>query len=314
MSANDYLPVRVSTLRGKLEISFDLYVLVNERFICYCRKGDHFHGDRLDRLKKKNLKKMYILKEHEEHYKTYLRKNIDLAYSSTNEEIEDRALVIQGAQQALTENLMESPDDNNLFELAVESSRKYVEFILNENHALRSILQIENPDNNYAHHGLNVATLAVGICKHFENSKPDDLNALVIGCLLHDIDHFYTGMPFHTPIKDMPIELKDAYFAHTKNGAERIRFAGFYHPLSVAIVEQHEEKIDGSGFPQKLKEEDMHPLVTMAAACNSFDRLMGFEGLSPKEALKRILIEGMGVHPLKYLQALQEVLKKESML
>ena len=61
MSANQYVPIRVSTLRGNLKIPFDAYVSVASKHILFCRKGDSFGGDRLDRLKKKKLKIMFIL-------------------------------------------------------------------------------------------------------------------------------------------------------------------------------------------------------------------------------------------------------------
>ena len=83
MESSDFVPIRVSTLRGDTKISFDTYVNIAEKNILFCRKGDSFEGERLNRLKKKKLKKMFILKEQEEDYRNYLTKNIEEAYDTT---------------------------------------------------------------------------------------------------------------------------------------------------------------------------------------------------------------------------------------
>ena len=315
MKAIDYTPIRASTLRGKLEITFDLFVLINEKFILYYRKGDSFEGERIERIQKKGLKKLYILKVEEEEYKSYLRRNIDMAYSNTQgAPMSERAIVIQGAQQAVVENLMESPDDKQIFEVAVESSRMYVEFILNENAALKEILKIPNLDKNPAHHGVNVATLAIAICKRFKQTDPAMLNALVIGCLLHDIEFAYNGLSLAKDFKDLSPEEKEIYKRQPHLGYERIKDAGFYQKLTLDIVKQSEELIDGSGFPDGLKEDQVDPMVALASTCNAFDRYVSIKEYSIKDSLKSILIDRMGMHPLKYFQALQDALKDDGAL
>jgi hypothetical protein len=74
-------------------------------------------------------------------------------------------------------------------------------------------------------------------------------------------------------------------------------------------VSFHEEKIDGSGFAGK-KEKELDPLVLVAATANSFDHYLKYGHLDPKEALKKILIDKMGLYPLDVMRALQEALKK----
>lgn len=42
---------------------------------------------------------------------------------------------------------------------------------------------------------------------------------------------------------------------------------------------------------------------------NAYDRYVQIKKLKPKEALKKMLIEKMGIYPLDMLQALQSTLK-----
>ncbi|NJL24620.1 MAG: HD domain-containing protein [Calothrix sp. SM1_5_4] len=140
------------------------------------------------------------------------------------------------------------------------------------------------------------------------------LNLLALGCMLHDIEHYFTGLNIARPISQITGEDLITYRAHPINGAHRLSQATFVDQMVMNIIAQHEEHIDGSGLPKGLHEDDMDPLVLVAGVANAFDRLISFEDLPPKTALKALLIDKMGVYPLPCLQALQEVLKKQGLV
>lgn len=317
MSANEYIPIRVSTLRGDLKIPFDAYVKVASKHILFCRQGDSFEGDRLVRLKKKKLKKMYILPEHEEPYRRYISESIEAAFDNNSDKsIEDRAAVIQGAQQAAAEDVMENPEDQHSYHLAKKGSAKYVEFILNNSEATKSILAIKNADNDLAHHGVTVSTLALGIAKELGvvESQPQLLDQLILGSLLHDFDHYHSGIPYSLPLQEMTDEQRVIYLAHPQSGVDRLKNLQHFDQLVLKIILQHEELINGSGFPNKMLEKDLDPLVLTVSTANAFDRYITFQNVPVKDALKTMLIEKMGLYPLAQMKALQLALKNQGVI
>ena len=82
MADEKFTPIRVASLRGDIKTPFDVYIHVAGKYILYLRKGSSFEGTRLERLKAKKLKKMYISPDDEIPYKQYLEESIDKAYSS----------------------------------------------------------------------------------------------------------------------------------------------------------------------------------------------------------------------------------------
>ncbi len=315
MDAKDFVSIRVSTLRGDLKIEFDTYVKVAGKHILYLRKGDSFEGSRLKRLKEKKLRKMYIKAEEESDYRKYMAQNIEMAYSNTPERpIKTRAQIIQGVQQAAAEDIMEDPESQAFYYVAKEGSQKLAQFIENEKKALESLLSIPNQDQSISHHGVTVATIATGLATQLGLSEQIPMNLLVMGCLIHDIEHQHAPAPFTKKITDMTTEETALYELHPYNGASRVKDLGFYDPSVINIILQHEEFIDGSGFPKGALEQDLDPLSLLASTANSYDRLVSFYGMAPKEALKTLLIENMGLHPLTHLQSLQNVLKENGIL
>lgn len=310
----EYIPIRTSTLRGDLQIPFDVYVKVAGKYIHYCRSGTSFEGARLDRLKSKKISRMFIKPDDQPAYQAYLNASIDAAYANNPAKpLAIRAEVIQGFQQAAAEECMENPHDEDAYRHVRSSVARFVEFIGHEPLAAGALLNIENSDRSISHHSVNVATLATAMAMRV-NPKEGKLALLSLGCLLHDIEHFHAGPEMVKPRGSFtPAEL-EKYRAHPLEGLRRFQGATFVDQLVMNVITQHEEHMDGSGFPKKLKEDEMDPLVVIAATANAYDRLVSFEGLSPKDALKTLLINKMGLFPLSLLQTLQDILKVQKLI
>lgn len=311
-----YISIRVSTLRGDQPIGFDAYVKVAGKYILFCREGDSFEGQRLERLRAKKLQKMWILKEQEHAYRAYLRENIERAYQNTQgKPIDIRAQIIQGMLQANAEDLMEDLSNDGTYRIAIESAQQFRQFMATEPEALNALLKIKNTDHNVAHHGVTVSSLALGIAEEsgLLEQRAMQINAMVVGCLIHDLEHTYNNLDLMTEPARMARNEFEIYLRHSELGAARLNEYPFYDKIVRDIVCYHEERIDGSGFLGK-KERDLDPLVLVAATANSFDQYLKYGQHDPREALRRILIDKMGIYPLELMKALQDCLKRRGVI
>lgn len=307
----NFLPIRVSTLRGDQPIDFSAYVKINDRYILYLRKGDSFEGPRLKRLKDKKLKKMFIVPEDESNYRTYLSRNISTAFESpSGKPLEVRCEIIQGIKQSSAEAIFENPDSPEHYYKAKEDSDRFVTFLAKEAHAAGLILQIENVDRSVAHHGVSVATMATSVAQKMGKLDKRALQLLTLGGMLHDFEQFNSAIDICRPVESFnPEELK-YYQSHPSEGARRMQGHRHIDPSVVKIIAQHEEYIDGKGFPNGLKESQMDPLSLYVAAANALDRMITFEGVSRQEAAKKFMVQSLGRYPLDIMKALVDLLPK----
>lgn len=307
-----YIPIRPGNLRGDQKISFDCYVKVGGKYILYCRQGDSFEGDRLKRLVKNKLNFFYIHKDKEADYLAYVRGNLDMAFDkSSGSSIDLRTQIIHGAMQASSEDVMEVPENEIQYEATKHSMFKFQDFIEEEG-ALKKVLDLTNADTSIAHHSVNVAALAISISRLLSPENPHEL--VGTAALMHDIEHFMTKFPVEKDPSKHTEEEKALYLKHTIAGADRLEKLKHVDKTVVSIVMEHEELIDGSGFPRKLTEKDLHPMSLVVGLANSYDRYLSFQKMTPKDALKSILVYKMGQYPLTMLQALQELLKLRGVL
>ncbi len=306
-----YSSIRVSTLRGDQHIDFDIYVKINDKHILYLRQGDSFEGDRLKRLKEKKLKKMFILADHEARYRNYLQSNIEAAYDSkSTKSIENRSQIIQGAQQAHAEEVMDNPGDQFAYEQAKSGMSKFFEFLETEQKALAHILKIENMDQSIAHHGVTVASLSQSLAKALGmgDSKMNQLMGL--GAMLHDLEHFNSSLVVARPLSQMTEAELKIYKEHPRLGAQKAADKKHFDQLVTQIIMQHEETVDGKGFPQGLVEAKIDPYALVVGCTNFVDRMISFEATPRQEVSKKLLITGLGKYPLGHLKALQGILNQ----
>ncbi|MEZ0391000.1 MAG: HD-GYP domain-containing protein [Pseudobdellovibrionaceae bacterium] len=306
----EYVPIRVSTLRGDQKIDFDAFIKINEKYILYLRKGDSFEGERLKRLKSKKLKKMFILPDAENNYRDYLHKNIEMAYDKgSGKELTNRAEVIQGNQQSNAEAVMENPENEIIYNETKDAVGKFVDFLNQEDpDSFSTIMSIENADQSIAHHGVTVSTLAIALAKRLNLTDPRQMQLLSLGALLHDFEHFHSGLSISRPLSDLSEDEMRVYKTHPRAGAQKVQDKKHFDQTVINIISQHEEYVDGKGFPNGLPEAKMDPLAVIVASCNALDRLITFEGVPKKEAVRRLMITGVGKYPLNHIQLLGDIM------
>ncbi len=310
---NNYVPFRVSTLRGDQKIDFNAYVRINEKYILYVRKGDSFEGNRLVKLKEKKLKQLFLKSEEENLYRQYLERNIDMAYDkNSGKSITNRAEIIQGSQQSGAEEVFENPISATAYNNAKHNMEKFVTFLQGESEAFQSMMNIENVDQNIAHHGVTVATLATMLMQKLD-FDPAKTNLIALGALLHDFDHHHNGLQVNRSLSQFTPQELAKYKLHPQTGAETVKDKKHFDPLVLKIILQHEECIDGSGFPHKLKERDIEPGAVIVGVANALDRLITFEGVPKQQAPKELMIKRVGHYPLDYIRMLGEIFSKQAL-
>ena len=114
---------------------------------------------------------------------------------------------------------------------------------------------IEAKDPYTSGHQQRVSQLAVAIAKELDLSQ-DKVEGIKIASLIHDIGKI--GIP--TEILSKPTKLSDIEFSlikeHSQIGYDILKSIDFPYPVAQIIL-QHHEKMDGSGYPNNLKGDEI---------------------------------------------------------
>lgn len=315
---DQYSPIRISSLKGNLSIPFDVYVRVDNRYILYCRSSEAIEGARLDRLRSKRATHVYIASNEIHTYMNYITEKINEAYDmSADMTLKARTGLILGALQTITQDLIENLDDAAKYKVVIQGVLRFAKFMDQNPTALLHFLNHKNEEHNITHHGVHVAALSYELAKGlgYVENMPMQIPYMLVGCLIHDLEHHYNNVNVKIPADKLGDAEKRIYNLHAIHAKARIKKFEFYDILVREIIAGHDTRIEQEPVTtNNHTKKTANPLVAVAATANVYDYYVNKFNISPKEALKKMLIEEVGALPLECLKGLQDVLKKREVI
>jgi len=203
--------------------------------------------------------------------------------------------------------------NESIWQVSEISERSTATLLADPDSAIILITEKGHSDGHAAH-ALSVMTLALLLGK--QAGLPEEaLRAIGIGALLHDIGK----LAFHESILRNPKRNKfeeAIYKTHCRVGYDNALRAGSLSQAMLDVILHHHERIDGSGFPDQLRGEEITFASRVVAIANRFDNLTNpvdyLRAMSPSEALSvmwakekngydnnllQLFVRAMGVYP-----------------
>lgn len=193
---------------------------------------------------------------------------------SIAEELRRAAQICERSREAVASMFSEARMGQNInTEQAQQVVTEITESVLRHPNALLSIARVKQADEYTYMHSVAVCALMIALARQLEFTDDQVQEAGMAG-LLHDVGK----MAIDDAILNKPGSLSDDEFDQIKRHPE---FGVRYlqkgtEPISRAVLEacySHHEKIDGSGYPRGLRQEQISLLSRMAAVCDVYDAL-----------------------------------------
>ncbi|MBD3413136.1 MAG: response regulator [Candidatus Aminicenantes bacterium] len=148
---------------------------------------------------------------------------------------------------------------------------------------------IETRDPYTAGHQRRVTKLAVKIAKEMD-LKEDQIEGIRMSGTLHDIGKIYIP----AEILSKPGKISEAEYniikTHPKVGADILKSIEFPWPVS-GIVRQHHERLDGSGYPNGLSEDEIMIEAKVLAVADVIEAMASHRPYREALSLEKALIE-----------------------
>lgn len=203
---------------------------------------------------------------------------------------EMKAQVVYRHSRTMLERLFESPSADNIV-----TSKKVIasitDLVLADDETSSNLLRITSHDFYTYTHSVNVGITALLLAKAlFRHSDGHDLHELGAGFFLHDL-----GKVMVDPnVINKPGKLTDAEMAHMRihpfQGYKILKQANALSDECRYIVMQHHEYYDGSGYPKRLKDKEIHRYARICCIADVFDALTAERSykraMKPFDALK----------------------------
>lgn len=144
--------------------------------------------------------------------------------------------------------------------------------IIGTNNVFKFLSHLRHRDEYTLQHSVSVAVISIKIGQTLK-MLPEELRNLGIAGVLHDIGKCRISLD----IINKPGALNDKEFKeiqkHPQYGFEIVQNFNFPDPNIEKAVLQHHEHQDGSGYPLKVKADDIHLYSRILAVADVFDAL-----------------------------------------
>lgn len=175
---------------------------------------------------------------------------------------------------------------------------------------LLSLVRLKSPQDYTVLHSVAVCALMVALARQLK--LPEGLvREAGLGGLLHDIGKAFVPQATLDKQGELGQDELLAVRTHPERGLALLRRSGDISADALDICLHHHERMDGSGYPHRLRHGEISLLAKMGAACDVYDAVTSERpykaGWDPGEAL-RVMAQWTGQFDATVFQALVQAL------
>lgn len=203
-------------------------------------------------------------------YSQHIIKQLDLVLQDNNLKEAEIVQICMAALQMRFQEFYEQPV-KSAFDALLRDVLVVTEFISTDKSRAGAFMRHLLKEHNQVNHAIN--TMIIGLWLWLK-AKPDlprkDLDNAALGLLTHDVG--MAKMPQFLLTRPGPLkgDEKEKILHHAMHSAKIMQKMEQVEPSILQSCFQHHERLDGSGYPQKLKGEHISLAARIAAIADSF--------------------------------------------
>ncbi len=247
------------------------------RIESYYKVGGRLSNEQIEELAHM-VREGFIFVSRKDHpvYVKHISYQLDLVLVDKNLKESEIADIFMQALTMRMENFLEQPV-KVVFDRLREDILVLTEYLWGDLFRIKALLRRLQHNHTLAVHSVNCCIVGLAL---FNKLYADDFKSgsikrktfdnLAIGLLLHDMG--MTKIPVFVRNKDksLTIEEQNKILSHPSLAYEMLAKLDLKYPEVERCVVEHHERVDGSGYPQKMKAQDMSPVGKMCALVDSY--------------------------------------------
>jgi putative nucleotidyltransferase with HDIG domain len=151
-----------------------------------------------------------------------------------------------------------------------ETTNAMVDSIFRNQDALTCMSRFQSKDSYVLEHSLNVSILMSVFAKHLKFDKRL-IQELALGAFLHDVGKILLPSDILNRRNDITAKEQSIIRSHVALGLKVLENSPSISHLAMNMIEEHHERLDGSGYPKKLKGDDISKYGRMLAIIDSYE-------------------------------------------
>ena len=268
-----YLPVPLRSVPPEGLADLEVYLFNGRSYHLYRSTDLHFGQRDYQRLMDSGVEFVYVsVKDHQVYYRT-IEESLGKIVSDTNIQLEQKTEILYSTGMELASQILLKPPGRNEIDRTAKMAHATVQLIMQDQNAFGRLFEISNHDFYTATHLVNVCSSSISLADKIGLADQQVLNKLGTGAMLHDIGKIFIP----SELLNAPGKLTNAQYAqlqsHAELGRAHLSEVSDLPPEAMAVVTEHHERMDGSGYPNGLKGEQISIMGRLAGIVDTFDAM-----------------------------------------
>ena len=298
MGDDSFTSIKIDEFYSSSAVLFNIYIkLSDNKYLKILHTGDTFSKDRLDKYKvEKKVEHLYFHNSDRRkfiHYNNFLAKKL---IDNVNLPVANKVNILKNVSEKFIEEAFTLGMKPQVIEQGKEVCENVFQLIEKQKDLYSVLKSYQDFDPSAFTHAFAVTLYSTAIIKQFEWQSKATIETTAMACMFHDIGMTLLPQEFiGLNVKDMTPVQYEIYKKHPELGYQLLENnRGLNHSVKQIILHHH-EAFDGTGFPFQKKGNKIPTLANIVCLADDFVHVMIDEKLLPTEALRKILMNKVGV-------------------
>jgi HD-GYP domain-containing protein (c-di-GMP phosphodiesterase class II) len=308
-----YLPIPLQCVPSECLRELELHLYNGRAYSLYRNIGINFSPRDYRRLVRSGVEFVYIpVKDHMLYYRT-IERHLTKIIKNPRVQIEKKSEILYATSLELAHQLLSNPLKPKDIDRTGNVVDGMINFIMQDKAAFSKLFEISNHDFYTATHMINVCSLTLAYAHQMGIHDKAMLRTVGTGALLHDIGKIFVPAELLNSSEPPTKEELAQLHAHVERGCEYLAKLNNISSEAMMIVGQHHERMDGSGYPRRLRGGQISILGRIVGVVDTFDAMTSVrpyraKTYSVEEALRNLYAEAPQKYDLTMVQALERLI------
>jgi HD-GYP domain-containing protein (c-di-GMP phosphodiesterase class II) len=287
-----FMPIAVGTLRTTRADAVDLFVQYDAgtQPRLYSR-ADHGPSDeQFAELLAAGIENLYVRSRDFATFSNQLLDSVDSILKEPLIHSAEKYAALQLAVAVAVEQTLRLVDCTKFHTLAEKVGQDLVNLFTKSEPLPRELFRLARHDFTTFSHVTNVASYCLILARQTGLTDADELRKVATAAMLHDLGKRF--IPDRILAKTSPLsrDERDVIESHPSRGYAELCNSSSLDFGQLMMVYQHHEHVDGTGYPVRVPQDEIHPWARMLSIVDVFDtmtaRRSGEEPATPESVFE----------------------------
>ncbi len=266
------------------------------------------------KVKLREIEMLYVSEEEEGLYQAYIDRHLQSIAQDGSVSTEQKGRLVYEKAAEVIDTMFKNPESLENVKNVQPLVNSLIDIILHDNSAVESLMRITAHDYYTHTHSINVSiyTLSLG---SFLGISGKDLEVLGMAAVLHDLGKSKVDYEIINKNGKLSDDEFNQMKKHPAMGHEIALKLGISDERILTGIRHHHEKIEGGGYPDNLKGDQITQFARIIGVCDVFDALSTKRSykdpMSSFESLRLMKQQMVGHLDMKMVDAFIKMLLKQ---